>query len=382
MRRISCLIPHRVKNMYIWQQKDFPKYHWDEGKVANLLAQVRHKQGRLLGMMSILGFDIKNRAILDSMTADIVTSSEIEGIVLNANDVRSSIAWQLGIENIGLPTADRYIEGVVEVMFDAVHNNSEPLTKERLFGWHSALFPKANRLQHITVGGWREGEMPMQVVSGRYGNEKVHYEAPESAKVPRMMDEFLNWIQEEKQTDKILMSAIAHLWFVSIHPFSDGNGRIGRIIMDMMLAKADEIPYRFYSMSAAIGRNRKTYYEVLEKTQKGGLDITEWLIWFLECLEEAIGKALEIVTNTLHKTAFWENHRHTAMNERQTKMVNILWDGFEGNLTSGKWAKITKCSSDTALRDIQDLLQKNVLRKTDAGGRSTSYELNIEENML
>lgn len=361
--------------MYIWQHKDFPKFHWDERKVANRLIDIRYQQGKLLGIMSMLGFDVKNNAILDSMTEDIIMSSEIEGIALNADDVRSSIAWQLGMEQAGVPTADRYIEGVVEVMFDAVHNHQKPLTKERLFGWHSALFPNASRLQHITIGNWRESNLPMQVVSGRYGNEKVHYEAPDSQNVPQMMDDFLNWLQKENQIDTILIAAIAHLWFVTIHPFSDGNGRIGRTIMDMLLARADDTPYRFYSMSASIGRNRKAYYEVLEKTQKGGLDITEWLIWFLDCMEQAIGKASEIVSRTLHKSAFWENHRHTSMNDRQTKVINMLWDGFEGKLTSGKWAKITKCSPDTALRDIQDLVQKGILRKADAGGRSTHYEL-------
>ena len=366
-----------MNEMYIWQQKEFPKFYWDEQKVTNRLVQVSHQHGKLLGIMSVVGFDLKNNAILDSMTEDIIMSSEIEGIMLNADDVRSSIAWQLGMDQAGVPTTDRYIEGVVEVMFDAVHNYDKPLTEERLFGWHSSLFPKPSRLQHLTIGSWRKSEMPMQVVSGRYGNEKVHYEAPESKDVPRMMGDFLDWMQAEKQTDPVLVAAIAHLWFVTIHPFSDGNGRIGRTIMDMLLAKADDAPYRFYSMSAAIGRNRKAYYKALESTQKGNLDITEWLIWFLGCMEEAIDKASEIVNRTLHKAAFWEKHRHTSMNDRQTTVVNMLWDGFEGKLTSTKWAKITKCSPDTALRDIQDLMQKGILNKADAGGRSTNYELNI-----
>ncbi len=334
---------------------------------------VRHEQGRLLGMMGMLGFDIKNSTMLDSMTSDIMMSSEIEGVTLNVNDVRSSIAWQLGLENVGLSTSDRYIEGVVEVMFDAIHNCQETLTQERLFAWHTALFPHTNTLKHITVGSWRMGESPMQVVSGRYGNEKIHYEAPSSQEVPQMMNDFLKWIQEEQHTDTLLMAAIAHLWFVTIHPFSDGNGRMSRTIMDMLLAKSDKTPYRFYSMSAAIACDRKNYYDILEKTQKGNLDITEWLIWFLERLDDAIRRAMNLVDNILKKATFWENHRHIAMNERQTKMINMLWDGFDGNLTSGKWAKINKCSSDTALRDIHDLIRKGILVKTEGDGRNTSY---------
>lgn len=361
--------------MYIWQNKEWPKFSWDELLIANKLTHVRHEQGRLLGMMSCLGFDVKNTTILDSMTEDIMMSSEIEGISLNINDVRSSVAWQLGIENIGLPASDRYVEGVVEVMFDAVHKYQEKLTKERLFAWHTALFPRTNALYHITVGHWRQSEAPMQVISGRYGNEIIHYEAPPSADVPQMMNVFIEWLHEDHKIDPILIAAIAHLWFVTIHPFSDGNGRLSRTIMDMLLAKADKTPHRFYSMSAAIARNRKSYYDILEKTQKGNLNITEWLIWFLERLNDAIQRAMSLTDNILKKTVFWENHRHVAMNERQTKIVNMLWDGFEGKLTSGKWAKINKCSSDTALRDIQDLIQKGILVKNEEEGRSTNYQL-------
>ena len=361
--------------MYIWQNKEWPKFRWNEVQVANKLAQVRHEQGRLLGMMGMLGFDVKNTAILDSMTADIMMSSEIEGITLNADDVRSSVAWQLGIDNVGLPASDRYVEGVVEVMFDAVHNCNEIMTKERLFSWHTSLFPHPNALQHITVGRWRESSSPMQVVSGRYGNEKIHYEAPPSSEVPQMMNVFFEWLREEQQMDDILMAAIAHLWFVTIHPFSDGNGRLSRTIMDMLLAKADKTPHRFYSMSAAIARDKKNYYDILEKTQKGNLDITEWMLWFLERFNDAIERAMSLTDNILKKAAFWESHRHVAMNARQTKMVNMLWDGFEGKLTTGKWAKINKCSSDTALRDIQDLISKGVLVKNEGEGRSTNYKL-------
>lgn len=362
-------------DMYIWQHKEWPAFRWDDRHIANMLAQVRLEQGRLLGMMSSLGFDVQNSAILDSMTADVVMSSEIEGITLNVDEVRSSIAWQLGMESIGVPASDRYVEGVVDVMFDAIHHYEEPLTQERLSGWHSALFPHGTGFTHITVGAWRRSSAPMQVVSGRYGHEKVHYQAPNSADVPKMMSQFIEWINDDYNTDAILKAAIAHLWFVTIHPFSDGNGRLSRTIMDMMLAQADGTSHRFYSMSSAIGHNRKAYYDVLERTQKGGLDITDWLVWFLNCLESAIKQAIAVVARTLKKASFWENHRQTSMNERQTRMINKLWDGFEGKLTTSKWAKITKCSPDTALRDIQDLIHKGILLKTAAGGRSTSYEL-------
>ena len=359
--------------MYTWENKEWPHFVWDAEQINELLLNVRHQQGRLLGMAETLGFDVKSPMMLDAMTADIITSSEIEGIALNADEVRSSVAWQLGIENLGLPASNRYIEGVVDVMFDAVHHYSEPLTKERLFGWHRALFPSVNRLAHITVGSWRQREM--QVVSGRYGSEKVHFEAPPATDVPKMMKELLQWINKEGNVDAVLKAAIAHLWFVSIHPFSDGNGRLARTITDMLLARADNTPYRFYSMSAQVALQRRSYYDVLERTQKGSLDISEWLLWFLERLNDAIATSTDTVVRTLHKASFWETHRQTVMNERQTRMVNMMWDGFEGKLTSSKWAKINKCSTDTALRDLQDLVTKGILVRTDAGGRSTGYEL-------
>lgn len=359
--------------MYAWKNKEWPHFVWNEHQISEMLLNVRHQQGRLLGMAETLGFDVKSPMMLDTMTADIITSSEIEGIALNADEVRSSVAWQLGIKNVGLPASNRYIEGVVDVMFDAVHHYSEPLTKERLFGWHRALFPSVNRLAHITVGSWRKGEM--QVVSGRYGSEKVHFEAPPANDVPKMMKELLQWINKEGNVDAVLKAAIAHLWFVSIHPFSDGNGRMARTITDMLLARADNTSYRFYSMSAQVALQRRSYYDVLERTQKGSLDISEWLLWFLERLNDAITTSMDTVVRTLHKASFWETHRQTVMNERQTRMVNMLWDGFEGKLTSSKWAKINKCSTDTALRDLQDLVTKGILVRTDAGGRSTCYAL-------
>ena len=359
--------------MYTWENKEWPHFVWNAEQINELLLNVRHQQGRLLGMAETLGFDVKSPMMLDAMTADIITSSEIEGIALNADEVRSSVAWQLGIENLGLPASNRYIEGVVDVMFDAVHHYSKPLTKERLFGWHRALFPSVNRLAHITVGSWRKGEM--QVVSGRYGSEKVHFEAPPANNVPKMMKELLQWINKEGNVDAVLKAAIAHFWFVSIHPFSDGNGRMARTITDMLLARADNTPYRFYSMSAQVALQRRSYYDVLERTQKGSLDISEWLLWFLERLNDAITTSMDTVARTLHKASFWETHRQTVMNERQTRMVNMLWDGFEGKLTSSKWAKINKCSTDTALRDLQDLVTKEILVRTAAGGRSTCYAL-------
>ena len=360
--------------MYIWKHNDWPEFVWNKQEISKLLIQVRYQQGRLLGMANMLGFDVKSPVVLDAMTSDIIKSSEIEGIALNADDVRSSVAWQLGIDRAGVPSSDRYIEGVVEVMFDAVHHYEEPLTQERLFRWHGALFPNPSRLEHITVGDWRQGDAPMQVVSGRYGREKVHYEAPPSRDVQPMMSELLQWINNA-ELDPVLKAAIAHLWFVSIHPFSDGNGRLARTITDMLLAKADQSPYRFYSMSTQIAVARKEYYDILEKTQKGNLDISEWLTWFLGRMERAVTVAIETIERTLRKATFWEDHRHVSMNERQTKMVNMLWDGFEGKLTSSKWAKANKCSPDTALRDLQDLVAKGILVRSEEGGRSTGYML-------
>ena len=359
--------------MYLWEHKDWPIFQWDEQKVNELLVQVRHRQGRLLEMAEMMGFDVKSPVVLDAMTSDIIKSSEIEGIVLNADDVRSSVAWQLGIERVGVPSADRYIEGVVDVMFDAVHHYEEPLTQERLFRWHSALFPNPGRLSRIIVGDWRQGDM--LVVSGQYGKEKVHYEAPPGKDVPQMMTDFLQWVNTA-DTDPVLKAAIAHLWFVSIHPFSDGNGRLARTITDMLLAKADATSYRVYSMSTQMALARKEYYAILEQTQKASLDITGWLLWFLGRMETAIDVTIGTIEHTLDKSTFWESNRHVAMNERQTQMVNMLWDGFEGKLTSSKWAKINKCSPDTALRDLQDLVSKGILVRTESGGRSTGYELN------
>ena len=365
-----------MKSIYIWQQTDWPDFTWDDAKLSYKLGRVRGLQGRLVGRMSALGFDLKNSAMLDALTADITKSSEIEGEILNVDQVRSSVARHLGIEIEGLPEADRYIDGVVQVMIDATQNYMQPLTAERFFNWHAALFPTGRSgVYKITVADWRQGAEPMQVISGAMGKEKIHYQAPDSDHVPYQMKLFLEWVNGNQKIDPVLKAAIAHLWFVTIHPFDDGNGRISRTITDLFLARADEMPHRFYSMSAEIRKQRKRYYEMLEKTQKGSLDITNWLEWFLDCLEAALLDTEKSISTILQKAAFWDKYRLVSMNERQIKMVNLFWDGFDGKLTSSKWAKITKCSPDTALRDIQDLITKGLFRKTDEGGRSTNYEL-------
>ena len=362
--------------IYIWQYKDWPDFTWDDAKLSYKLGRVRSLQGKLIGKMSTLGFNLKNNAMLDALTADITKSSEIEGEILNVGQVRSSVARHLGMEIEGLPEADRYVDGVVQVMIDATQNYMQPLTDERLFNWHAALFPMGRSgIYKITVADWRRGKEPMQVISGAMGKEKIHYQAPDSDAVPYQIKLFLNWANNNQKIDAVLKAAIAHLWFVTSHPFDDGNGRISRTITDLFLARADEMPHRFYSMSAEIRKQRKGYYEILEKTQKGGLDITGWLEWFLSCLEAALLGTEKSISMVLQKSAFWDKYRFVSMNERQIKMVNLLWDGFDGKLTTSKWGKIAKCSPDTALRDIQDLMCKDVLRKADEGGRSTNYEL-------
>ena len=309
------------------------------------------------------------------MTDELISSSEIEGVLLNPKSVRSSLARRLGIEDDGLLAEDHYVEGLVDVMLDAVHNYRVPLTAERLFGWHAALFPLGRSGMHsITVADWRKGEEPMQVVSGAFGHEKVHYEAPASADVPAEMARLIDWFNRSDQSP-FIMAAVAHLWFVAIHPFDDGNGRISRTIADMLLARLDLGSGRYYSMSAEINRNKKVYYEILERTQKGDLDITEWILWFFNCLEKAITRTSAVVERTLEKAAYWDKFRDVEINERQRKVINRLWDGFDGKLTTSKWAKICSCSQDTALRDINDLISKDMLRDSGEGGRSTNYLL-------
>ena len=365
-----------MRPLYIWQQPTWAEFTWDNDKLITLLSEVRNHEGRILGLMDGLGFGIQNATSLDVMVEDVLRSSEIEGVLLNADRVRSSIARHLGIETEGLPEPDHYTEGVVQVMLDAVRNSNEPLTHKRLFNWHAALFPTGRSgMYPITVAAYRTGPEPMQVVSGAMGREKVHYEAPASEVVPAMMDEFLRWINGEQGIDPILKAAVAHLWFVAIHPFDDGNGRITRTITDMLLAKADGMPHRFYSMSAEILRERKGYYAALEKVTTGTTDITTWLDWFLQTLRSAILRSEKMVQRVVRKSLFWQQHREVRMNERQVKIVNMLWDGFEGKLTTSKWAKISKTSQATALRDVSDLVEKGVLIAADAGGRSTNYLL-------
>ena len=360
---------------YIWQRKDWPEFRWDSEALLEPLSRLSQLHGLLNGRMSMLGFNEKCRSLLSAMTEELISSSEIEGVLLNPNSVRSSIARRLGIEDDGLLVEDHYVEGLVDVMLDAVRNCGEPLTDERLFDWHAALFPFGRSGMHrITVADWRKGEEPMQVVSGAFGHEKVHYEAPPSDAVPVEMERLIEWCNTSDQSP-FIMAAVAHLWFVTIHPFDDGNGRISRTLADMLLSRLDEDSARYYSMSAEINRNKKAYYEVLERTQKGNLDITEWMLWFFGCLENAIVRASGIIERTLQKAAYWDEFRDVDINERQRKVVNRLWDGFEGKLTSSKWAKICGCSQDTALRDINDLIAKGMLRNSGEGGRSANYLL-------
>lgn len=360
---------------YIWQQSEWPHFRWDAEAILEPLTNLSQAHGLLNGRMSVLGFNDKNKSLLSAMTEDLMGSSEIEGVFLNPNSVRSSIARKLGLEEAGLFEEDHYVEGLVDVMLDALHNSQDPLTEERLFGWHAALFPLGRSGMHkITVADWRKGEEPMQVVSGAMGHEKVHYEAPQSVTVPGEMNRFIEWYNTVNLSP-FLTAAIAHLWLVTIHPFDDGNGRISRTVADMSLARVDVDSARYYSMSSEINRNKKAYYEILEKTQKGDLDITEWLLWFFKCLETAITRASGIIERTLEKAAYWDSFRDVEINERQRKVLNRLWDGFEGKLTSSKWGKMCHCSADTALRDINDLISKGMLRNSGEGGRSTNYIL-------
>ena len=362
---------------YIHERDDWPAFRWDQGVLAAKLADVRHRQGRLLGRMEGLGFDLRNEAMLSTLTQDVIKSSEIEGKILDVDQVRSSIARRLGIDIGALTPADRDVEGIVEMMLDATSNYNKPLNAERLFDWHASLFPTGRSgMSRIVVGAWRDDSSgAMQVVSGAIGREHVHFQAPEAARLSKEMDVFLKWFEEKSETDPVLRAAIAHLWFVSIHPFEDGNGRIARAIADMALARSENSQRRFYSMSTQIRQERSAYYEILESTQKGDLDITEWLDWFLGCLGRAIYGAEDILEKVFVKAQFWEKHGNLSFNPRQRDMLNRLLDNFKGKLTSSKWAKIEKCSPDTALRDINELIVHGILQKDAGGGRSTSYSL-------
>jgi Fic family protein len=363
--------------IYIHERAGWPSFRWDHERISALLVDVRHRQGRLTGRMESLGFQLRAEAVLNSLTEEVLKSSEIEGEKLDRDQVRSSIARRLGMNIGGLLPADRDVEGVVEMMLDATQNYDQPLTGRRLFDWHAALFPTGRSgMAKINVAAWRDDKTgPMQVVSGPIGKERVHYEAPAAERVRPEMKKFLDWFEKDNSTNLVLKSGVAHLWFVTIHPFDDGNGRIARAIADMVLARSERSPQRFYSMSAQIRQERKAYYDILEATQKGDLDVTHWLEWFLGCLGRAFERAETILAVVLNKARFWERFSAVEFNERQRDIVNLLLNGFEGKLTSSKWAKLAKCSQDTALRDIEDLIQKKILFKNAAGGRSTSYSL-------
>jgi Fic family protein len=363
--------------LYVHEQSWWPNFIWNNDTLLPVLSVVRHKQGRLKGYMEALGFSLRSETTLLTLTEDVLKSSEIEGEVLNREQVRSSIARKLGMDIAGLVPADRHVDGVVEMMLDATRNYKKPLTSDRLFGWHSALFPAGRSGMHkITVGKYRNSKKgPMQVVSGAMGKEKIHFEAPEAKRLKKEMKQFIAWFNSKEKMDPVLKSALAHFWFVTVHPFDDGNGRIARAIADMQLARADEGSQRFYSMSAQIRVERNAYYDILEKTQKGKQDITGWMLWYLNCLDRALNTTDKSLQKVLAKTKFWDTHANTPLNERQRIMVNKLFDGFFGKLSTSKWAKMAKCSNDTALRDIQDLLKKNILVKEEGGGRSTGYML-------
>lgn len=362
---------------YIHERRGWPELTWDSEVLEGALAAVRHKQGKHLGRMQALGFDLRAEAGLATLTDDVVKSSAIEGENLDPGEVRSSLARKLGMDAGGLPEPGREVDGIVEMMLDATRDHDAPLTAERLFGWHAALFPTGRSgLRRITVGAWRTAEAgPMQVVSGPIGREKVHFEAPGAERVEAEMSRFLAWFNAPPQVDPVLRSGIAHFWFVTIHPFEDGNGRIARAIADMVLSRADATQDRFYSMSSGIESERKQYYERLESTQRGDVDITEWLAWYLGCLDRTIEAAEVTLESVLRKASTWQRIHPNPVNDRQRKVINRLLDDFQGHLTTSKYAKLAKCSSDTALRDIRELVDRKILVKNPAGGRSTSYRL-------
>lgn len=360
--------------MYLHQRNNWWDFHFDKEAVMNKLGPVRAKQGIMLGRMLSLGFDFQDEAMLTTMSLELVRSCEIEGEVLNLTEVRSSIARRLGIDTAGLVPASRYVDGIVEMLLDATQHYDRSLSDERLFGWHNVLFPTGRSgLYSIEVGKYRSEEM--KVVSGPMGHEKVHYEAPKPERVPEEMQRFIDWINADGGIDPVLKAGIAHLWFVSIHPFDDGNGRITRAITDMLLARSENSAKRFYSMSNEMKIRQKEYYDILEKTQKSDGEITAWILWFLDCFDRALSSTEETLASVLAKARFWENHRDLVVNGRQRKIINMQFDGFFGKLTTGKWAKICKCSTDTALNDIRYLVEKGVLKKNDEGGRSTNYSL-------
>lgn len=367
--------------LYIWQAPDWPHWRYDLAALAEPMARVSHAQGLLLGRLADIGLGLRDEASLAALTDDVLKTSEIEGDHLNVASVRSSIARRLGVDIGSLAPVDRHVEGVVDMVLDATNHSAQALTTERLFAWHAALFPTGySGLNTISAGVWRDdAHGPMQAVSSPIGRQKVHYAAPPAACLASEMDRFLSWLNDPKTTEPALIRAgLGHLWFVTLHPFDDGNGRIARAIGDLLLARADGSPQRFYSLSAQIQRERKAYYDVLERTQKGSLEVTEWLLWFFQMLNEAVNRAHGMLDAVLVKARFWQRQQGAALNARQIKMLNRLLDGFEGKLTTSKWATLAKCSSDTALRDINELLERGALQRSVSGGRSTSYELKVD----
>jgi len=359
---------------YIYEYNNWPDFTWNEKEIQVILGKIRHLQGKLFGQISALGFSVKEETMLSALTLDVLKSSEIEGESLNYEQVRSSIARKLGLNYAGMIYSSRNVEGVVEMMLDATQNYRQILDEERLFGWHAALFPTGRSgMYEINTASYRK--KIMQIVSGPMGKEKIHYQAPSPDKVKEEMDVFLSWFNKDTKIDLVIKSAIAHFWFIIIHPFDDGNGRIARALSDLLLARSEESPQRFYSLSSQMLLERKNYYDILQKIQYKNGDITEWILWFLNCLFRALKSTEETIEKVLHKAEFWDKHKETILNSRQRVMINKLLDGFTGKLKSSKWAKITKCSSDTALRDIKDLIEKGILKQEKSGGRSTNYEL-------
>ena len=368
---------------FIHERPEWPELTWDTEALAGPLAAVRHKQGRHLGRMEALGLPLRTEASLSVLTAEVVKSSAIEGEVLDLGEVRSSIARKLGLDAAGLPTPGRQVDGVVEMVLDATRNFDEPLTAARLFGWHAALFPTGrSRMRPITVGAWRTDEKgPMKVVSGPIGKERVHFQAPQASRLDEEMSRFLAWLASPPPIDPVLEAGVAHFWFVTIHPFDDGNGRIARALADRALARADGTKDRFYSMSSGIEAERMDYYRQLESAQRGSLDITAWLVWFLGCLDRTLDAADTSLGTVLDKARLWQRIDPQPVNERQRKVIDRMLDGLQGHLTTSKYSKLAKCSDDTALRDIRELLERGILVKNPGGGRSTSYRLGAPDEV-
>ena len=364
---------------YIYENPKWPNFHWANEEITTSLNEVKVLQAKLLGKMSSLGFDIQLESSNLILENEIVKTNEIEGEIFDSKQVRSSICKKLGIENSLQISDNKNIDGFVDLIFDATQNHKQKITTERLFDWHAALFPTGrNGLYKIAVAQWRKSENePMQVVSGGIGNEKIHFEAPKSENITAEMTLFLDYLNNDTTQDLILKTAILHIWFLTIHPFEDGNGRIARMISEYFLAKSDDSKLRFYSLSTQIAKDKKNYYLMLEQSQKGNLDITNWLVWFIKTLQKTLLQSEEIIANTLSKASFWQQHSRTILNARQTKILNLIWDNFEGNLTTKKWAQINKCSDDSALRDITDLIAKGILYKDEKGSKNSNYKIKL-----